>query len=277
MRTKQHSRSTRPDVEARLHHLTSPQGRAGPPPSFGVGDSSFGGSGVAPGGQTGGGRSAGGLDGDELTVEDSNLGVVGRVREFFGDGREFDPGRSGIRALVVLGVVAALVAGYFAWRSQPVAEPLPPPIPASGGGMPSPSPTGNVTVHVTGKVRKPGVRTLPSGSRVIDALTAAGGLKKDTSPGNLNLARRLVDGEQIVAGMPGNPDAAPLSSAGGPLSLNSATAAQLEELPGVGEVLARRIIEYRDSHGGFQSVEQLREISGIGERKFAELKDKVSP
>ncbi|WP_214108904.1 ComEA family DNA-binding protein [Acrocarpospora catenulata] len=143
--------------------------------------------------------------------------------------------------------------------------------------MASPSATGNVTVYVTGKVRKPGVLTLPSGSRVIDALTAAGGLKKDATPGNLNLARRLVDGEQIVAGLPNDPGSGPPPSTGGPLSLNSATAAQLEELPGVGEVLAGRIIDYRDSRGGFQSVEQLREISGIGERKFAELKDKVSP
>ncbi|GES27400.1 hypothetical protein Aple_103000 [Acrocarpospora pleiomorpha] len=136
-----------------------------------------------------------------------------------------------------------------------------------------------MTIHITGKVRDPGVLALPIGSRVVDAITAAGGIKKGADPGPLNLARRLVDGEQIIVGLPPPPGSHPITAPATTniLSLNSATPDQLEQLPGVGEVLAQRIIEYRDTHGGFQSVEQLREVSGIGERKYAEIKDKVSP
>jgi competence protein ComEA len=205
--------------------------------------------------------------------------VAGHLREMLGDSERFDPGRPGVRVLILLGIVAAVVAGIYAWRSQPVPEPLPPPTPASAGSPATPSPTSSVTIHITGKVRDPGVLALPTGSRVVDAITAAGGLKKGADPGPLNLARRLVDGEQIVIGHPPPPGSHPLTNPATTniLSLNSATADQLEQLPGVGEVLAQRIIEYRDTHGGFQSVEQLREVSGIGERKYAEIKDKVSP
>ncbi|MEQ4724834.1 ComEA family DNA-binding protein [Nonomuraea sp. B19D2] len=136
-----------------------------------------------------------------------------------------------------------------------------------------------MTVHVTGKIHKPGVYQLPSGSRVTDAVTAAGGVSRGASTGSLNLARRLIDGEQIVVGgaagqaAPGSPITDPAASA--VLDLNSATTDQLEQLPGVGEVLAARIAEFRNSHGGFATVEQLREVSGIGPRKFDELKARV--
>ncbi|GIH26617.1 hypothetical protein Aph01nite_49270 [Acrocarpospora phusangensis] len=195
-----------------------------------------------------------------------------------GNGERFDPGRPGTRLLIFVGVLAAVVAGIYAWRSQPVPEPLTPPTPAGETTPITPSPTSRVTVYVTGKVRDPGVLALPTGSRVVDAITAAGGMKKGSEPGTLNLARRLVDGEQIIVGLRSPPGASPSDpTATNILSLNSATPDQLEQLPGVGEVLAQRIIEYRDTHGGFQTVEQLREVSGIGERKYAELKDKVSP
>ncbi|MEV5409496.1 ComEA family DNA-binding protein [Thermopolyspora sp. NPDC052614] len=158
---------------------------------------------------------------------------------------------------------------------------------------PSPSPSG-VTVYVTGKVREPGVLVLPGGSRVTDAIEKAGGLRPGAKAGALNLARRLVDGEHIIVGAPVNNassgqapssvasgsaaayDAAPGGVPGDPLDLNLATAEQLDQrLPGVGEILARRITEYRDAHGGFRSVEQLRDVTGIGDRRFAELRDKV--
>jgi competence protein ComEA len=136
-----------------------------------------------------------------------------------------------------------------------------------------------VTVHVTGKIRKPGVYRLPTGARVADAVTAAGGVSRSASTGSLNLARRLIDGEQIVVGatpgqapLPGLPATDPAATI---LDLNSATTDQLEQLPGVGEVLAARIAEFRTSHGGFTTIEQLREVSGIGPRKFEEIKPKV--
>ncbi|WP_327584437.1 ComEA family DNA-binding protein [Nonomuraea sp. NBC_00507] len=186
-----------------------------------------------------------------------------------------DPGKPGLRVLLAVGALAVAVAGFFVWRSQPTPEPLPPPTPISSS---TPSPTAKVTVHVAGKIRKPGVYLLPAGARVADAVTVAGGVARGASTGSLNLARRLIDGEQIVVGTPAGP-AAPGSAVSDPaatvLDLNSATTEQLEQLPGVGEVLAARITEFRDSHGGFTSVEQLREVSGIGPRKFDEIKPKV--
>ncbi|MEV0620872.1 ComEA family DNA-binding protein [Nonomuraea sp. NPDC050404] len=135
-----------------------------------------------------------------------------------------------------------------------------------------------MTVHVAGKIRKPGVYLLPSGARVTDAVTAAGGVSRGASTGSLNLARRLIDGEQIVVGATsGQPS--PVVPAADPataiLDLNTATPDQLEQLPGVGEVLAARIVEFRTGRGAFTTVNQLREVSGIGPRKFEEIKPKV--
>ena len=234
-----------------------------------------------------------GEDGDGL-ASPRRWGAVGRAREALAaHTAAFDPGRPGLRVLLVLGVLAAIVAGGYVWRSRPEAEPLPPPAPANAprpAAVPEPSPSASgITVYVTGKVRKPGVLVLPGGSRIVDAIEAAGGLRPGAKPGALNLARRLVDGEHITVGassaaMPGGGPAGAhpagpgpaLGGAGGPIDLNLATAEELDQhLPGVGEVLARRIVEYREAHGGFRSVEQLRDVTGIGERRFAELKDKV--
>lgn len=140
-----------------------------------------------------------------------------------------------------------------------------------------------VVIDVIGPVRRPGVVTLPSGSRVADAIAAAGGLTRGKT--RANLARVLVDGEQIdvatpvvappVAGTTGLPQAAGGQSHPGSMSgkvnLNSATLDQLDMLPRVGPVTAQKIIDFRAEHGGFRSVDQLREVSGIGDRTFANL------
>ncbi|MFI9593019.1 helix-hairpin-helix domain-containing protein [Nonomuraea sp. NPDC052265] len=188
-----------------------------------------------------------------------------------------DLGKPGLRVLMAVGALAVAVAAFFVWRSQPTPEPLPP-TPATT--PPTPSPTMKVTVQVAGKVRNPGVYLLPQGSRVTDAVSAAGGLRHGASTGPLNLARRLIDGEQIVVGAPAAAAAVPPGLPGADpataiLDLNSATPDQLEELPGVGEVLAARIAEFRTAHGGFTSVDQLREVSGIGAKKYEEIKPKV--
>jgi competence protein ComEA len=203
-----------------------------------------------------------------------------------------DPGLPGARALAAVGVLAALVAGGYLWMSRPAPRPAPEPaaaslaVPPSTPGppaMPGRSPSTVVVVHVAGKVRRPGVVTLPSGARVGDAIRAAGGLRPGAGTGALNLARRVVDGEQIPVGTPAAPGAPASASAGAapgvpgaapgtPLDLNAATLEQFQQLPGVGPVLAQRIIDYRTQHGGFRSVEQLREVSGIGERRFADLR-----
>ncbi|MFB9720208.1 ComEA family DNA-binding protein [Planobispora longispora] len=202
---------------------------------------------------------------------------------------ELDPGRPRLRVLLLVALAAVVTGCVYAWWSRPEPEPLAPPRPISGPALtdtasvtsrPRPSAMAEITVHVTGKVRRPGVITLPGGSRVTDAVQAAGGIRKGVLPGPLNLARRLIDGEQIVVGAPGRGGAPitpadPAAPAEVVLDLNTATAEQLDQLPGVGEVLARRITEYRDGNGGFRSVEQLREVSGIGDRKYAEIKDKV--
>ncbi|MEV4392360.1 ComEA family DNA-binding protein [Nonomuraea sp. NPDC049607] len=187
-----------------------------------------------------------------------------------------DLSKPGLRVLMVVGALAVAVAVFFVLRSQPTPEPLPPaPVMTS----PTPSPTMKVTVQVAGKVRSPGVYLLPQGSRVTDAVSAAGGLRHGASTGALNLARRLLDGEQIVVGAPAAAAAPPGLPGSDPatavLDLNSATTDQLEELPGVGEVLAARIAEFRTAHGGFTSVDQLREVSGIGAKKYEEIKPKV--
>jgi len=204
-------------------------------------------------------------------------------------GQALGPARPGLRLLLLVALSATVVGGVYAWRSQPEPEPLAPPVPISGSPLTAPLPAARtralpvaeLTVHVTGKVRRPGVITLPDGSRVTDALQAAGGIRGTAVAGSLNLARRLVDGEQIVVGSSAPPAAVasaptdPAGTATAVIDLNTATPEQLEGLPGVGEVLARRIAEYRAAHGGFRAVEQLREVSGIGDRKYAEMRDKV--
>jgi len=145
-----------------------------------------------------------------------------------------------------------------------------------------------IVVDVSGKVREPGVHRLPAGSRVTDALRAAGGVRPGTNTEGLNRARFLVDGEQIVVGGPA-PAAVPGAGVGAnttgvagaaptaPVSLNTATADQLNTLPGVGPVLAQHIIDYRTQRGGFRSVDELRQVNGIGDRRFSDLRDLVQP
>ncbi|MFG2571426.1 helix-hairpin-helix domain-containing protein [Streptomyces sp. NPDC048481] len=179
---------------------------------------------------------------------------------------------------------------YEAGRQNPSAE--------SPGSTGSPVPGGTagagagaeIVVDVSGKVRKPGIHRLPAGSRVVDALSAAGGVRPGADTDGLNRARFLVDGEQVVVGVPAPPGstgvgagvgvgAGPAAGSGpaAPVSLNTATVEQLDTLPGVGPVLAQHIVDYRAQHGGFRSVDELREVNGIGERRFADLRNLVRP
>ncbi len=194
--------------------------------------------------------------------------------------------------VAVIAVLIALAVGVAAWsavRSDP--EPLPSLMPASEplstpsvssaplsevspAGSESPATTGDVTVDVAGKVRRPGIAVLPPGSRVVDAVEAAGGARRGVDLASLNLARPLIDGEQILVGVAVPPGVVgSLGSAGsaatdesGPLvNLNSGDLAALETLPGVGPVTAQAIVDWRTEHGRFASVEQLREVTGIGD------------
>ncbi|GFH34143.1 ComEA family DNA-binding protein [Streptomyces pacificus] len=199
---------------------------------------------------------------------------------------------------VVLALGVVLAAQHFrAGRPEPVPAPqlvggAPPATPGttphgpSPGPPPVPKPTGRIVVDVSGGVLRPGVLHLPAGARVADALRAAGGVKAGTDLAGLNRARVLMDGEQVAVGVPQAPGGpapglhGPMDGGapgGGPLSLSTATAEQLDTLPGVGPVLARHIVDYRAEHGGFRSVGELREVKGIGDRRFEDLRPLVRP
>lgn len=190
----------------------------------------------------------------------------------------------GVRAPETVEAGAAAVAGdpLRAGGADPVPRPV-----AGAPPSPPPEPAGEIVVDVSGKVHRPGVQRLPAGSRVADALRAAGGVRAGTDVTGLNRARVLMDGEQVAVGLPQAPAAlgATGGAAGAPgtagpaalLSLSVATKEQLETLPGVGPVLAQHIIDHRTENGGFRSVDELRQVNGIGDRRFADLRPLVQP
>jgi competence protein ComEA len=157
---------------------------------------------------------------------------------------------------------------------------LPRAVPDTSAG--SVGPSGQLAVHVAGHVRHPGLVSLPAGSRVQDAIRAAGGVTSGADLDAVNLARKLIDGEQVLIPGPGDP-LPPLPAGAGPtpgttttpLDLNTATLEQLDTLPGVGEVTAGRIVAYRSAHP-FTTVDELLEVPGIGQRRFEQLKDLVT-
>lgn len=181
----------------------------------------------------------------------------------------------------VYGLIA-LVLAVMAWRSM-----------GGGGDEGSTAPAARVVrrpdvpkmtlVHVAGAVRTPGVYRMGGDSRVIQAVRMAGGPTARADLSRLNLAAPLVDGQQVVIperprrGSPGAGAPAGGASAGGPVSLSSATAADLEALDGVGPALAARIVAWRDSHGGFSSVDQLDEVPGIGPARMEALRPLLVP
>lgn len=132
---------------------------------------------------------------------------------------------------------------------------------------------GSIFVHVVGEVNEPGLYELELGSRVSDAIDVAGGFTAKAVQSSVNLARNLSDGEQVIIA---SEDQFQADSGTSLVSLNRATAEDLDTLPGVGPALANRIIEYRSSIGSFSDVRQLREVSGIGEKMFAKIKDLVT-
>ncbi|ROP57876.1 MULTISPECIES: ComEA family DNA-binding protein [unclassified Rathayibacter] len=214
--------------------------------------------------------------------------------------------RIGVGTAVVLviaaAVVAVLLAGTRASGRTEVLAPTggagaaagPPGAPASPGGSGSPAPSSSpgevLYVHVAGAVAAPGLYLLDPSARVADALAAAGGFTEPAELAGVNLARRLVDGEQILvpergaAAVPGGTGpaaaggaAAGGTSSGGVVSLSTATAAQLEELPEIGPATAAKIVAYREEHGPFTSVDQLLEVPGVGEKTLEAFREQVAP
>jgi competence protein ComEA len=184
------------------------------------------------------------------------------------------------RRAVVAGVVALLllvVAGKLLLR--PARPAVPPPVRVAARAGPTPATT--LYVNVVGAVRRPGLYRLRDGSRVADAVTRAGGPTAKAQIELLNLAARIADGEQIVVprgGLAGPSVGAPGGAAGtGPVHLNSATLEQLDALPGVGPVTAQKILDYRQQHGAFGSVDELDAIAGIGPARLETLRGLVAP
>jgi competence protein ComEA len=203
-------------------------------------------------------------------------------------GADLVPSRPAVAGLAGLLVAALALALGLTWLQRPHESPVPTvarsvPAGAVVSVPPTATPSAGVVVHVTGAVRRPGLVDLPGGSRVDDAVAAAGGATRHADLATVNLARLLVDGEQIIvlrkgetppAGAAG-PSTGGTATPGQPVDLNLATLEQLDGLPGVGPVLAQRIIDYRTAHGRFSSVDELTDVSGIGERTLADLKPLV--
>ncbi|AWB91760.1 helix-hairpin-helix domain-containing protein [Aeromicrobium chenweiae] len=210
-----------------------------------------------------------------------------------------------VRALAAVAVAASVLLVWWLLSGRPESSgPVAPLAFASSPstGAPSgPGPTAaadartsappgqaaQVVVDVAGKVRRPGIVTVPRGSRVYQAIEAAGGVKGQVDTTSLNLARELTDGEQILVGLdpvdvggaPAPAAAAPGTGASAPsvakINLNTATAEQLDTLPGVGPVTAQAILGWREDNGRFSSVDDLLDVKGIGEATLAELRDLV--
>jgi competence protein ComEA len=194
----------------------------------------------------------------------------------------FAPQASALTWLIIAGLAVLVVSGFLLSRhhgasasagsvsgaSPPASTTLPGPAPATNPG--------DIVVDVGGRVRHPGLVTLPSGSRVADAIAAAGGALHPADLARINLAAKVTDGQLLLIGVPGASvgDGAG-GAAAGPVDLNSATVDQLDALPGVGPVLAQRIVDWRQAHGGFRTVDDLQQVPGIGPSKFDSLKSLV--
>ncbi|SER65506.1 ComEA family DNA-binding protein [Actinokineospora terrae] len=177
-----------------------------------------------------------------------------------------------VSVAIGLAVAAVAVVGVLAFSGSP---PTGEPAPALAAAAVEQPPVATIVVDVVGKVREPGLRTLPDGARVDDALRAGGGALPGTDLTSLNLARKLVDGEQIHVGAPAPPVPEDVPEPGGKVNLNTATLARLDTLPGVGTVTAQRILDWRAKHGRFTKVDQLREVDGIGPARYETLRDLV--
>jgi competence protein ComEA len=179
--------------------------------------------------------------------------------------------------------VALLLVGARAIRGENAAEPSFAAASGSGGqeaGFSVGGSGGDVVVHVAGAVRRPGVYRMPAGSRVDDAVRRAGGAASQAELEAINLAARLADGQQVVVPerVPGGGAVAAVGvGEGGPISLGTATAEQLEEIEGIGPVTAGDIIEFRDEHGGLSSIDQLDQVPGIGPATMESLRARLQP
>jgi competence protein ComEA len=224
---------------------------------------------------------------DEPEEDDALPAGLGRHRAP-GPAVRLAPRQSSARALLLAAVLGAVVLVGWTWLDRPRAEPVDegpaavtasPPAPATPAVGPAADAAETVTVSVVGQVARPGLVVLPEGARTADALAAAGGLLPGADPAAVNLAAVVTDGQQIAIGVPGaagGAAAAAPAAAGGRVPLNSATVSDLDALPGIGPVLAQRIVDHRAQNGPFTAVEQLDDVPGIGPAIYDELADLVT-
>ena len=245
-------------------------------------------------------RSTGPLVGPFPPVPDGLPQGIGRHRRP-GAAVRLDPGRRGVWTLWLAGAVAAVLVVAWTWWQRPQVQPVPASATASMSGGSVSRGTGRAAVpmptratgssattatmlvaSVVGRVHRPGLVTLASGARVADAIAAAGGLLPGADAASVNLAAVVTDGQQIAVGVPGSSGdtggqtTSTGAGAGAPVDLNRATAADFDGLPGIGPVLAQRIVDYRQQQGAFTSVDQLDDVPGIGPALFAELRKRVT-
>jgi competence protein ComEA len=192
-----------------------------------------------------------------------------------------------VKVLATLATAGAVLLVWWLLSGRPQTSAPTEPLAFATTGTPSTSasaaaPTTDLVIDVIGKVRNPGIVTVPKGSRVYEAIEAAGGVRGKPDTSTLNMARVLADGEQILVGMqPAAAPGMPAGSAGGSpagtkVNLNTATAEQLDTLPGVGPVTAQAILDWREENGRFGSVEDLLDVKGIGDATLDDLRDLVT-
>jgi competence protein ComEA len=194
---------------------------------------------------------------------------------------ERDPRRLAAWAIAAL-VLVALSAWYLT-QSRSSADAAPPPVPTIAIEDGAGSGGGKVTVDVAGEVKEPGVYLLASGARVEEALERAGGPTRKADLTQINRAAKLEDGRQVlVPARPGRSARAAAATGGSgatppdqPVNLNTATLEQLDTLDGVGPATAQKILDYREEHGAFTSIDELDQIPGIGEKRLAALRERV--
>lgn len=174
------------------------------------------------------------------------------------------------RALISIAVAALILAAFFTFSSRGEAVETP------VVKLSTESPRKSLFVHVAGDVRRPGVYPILEGARVVDAINAAGGARPGVDLSNINLARILVDGEQVFVGKQKKSSSARTGSYRGVVYLNRASLSQFDSLPGIGPVIARRILDYRLQNGPFVDIADLQKVEGIGAKTFEKIKGRIS-
>ncbi len=180
--------------------------------------------------------------------------------------------------MAILAMTALAISLFFYFSARGEAVPQVKEIKSSAGV--SELPTRMVYIDVAGKVKTPGVYQLPEGSRVIDAIEIAGGVRRGVDTSHINLARKLVDGEQVLITSKKfqaiTPSSGRKSIFTGKVSINSGTKAQFDSLPGIGPVLAQRILDHRSKNGPFSQISDIQNVSGIGASIFAQIAERLT-